>query len=123
MQRLEDMTLGHRVVLSVAIVLVILLLAACVGYLGGRWQTDAAPVPLMVFPPRHEKRLLELERIAIEEAYKAQIQHLFEVWMKDNTGQPGRAVTGANTARKAYAGAIESIERREDALKAREANP
>jgi hypothetical protein len=54
-----------------------------------------------------------LDREAIETAYKTQIEHLFAVWMKDETGQPARAVSGARSARRAFIGAMTEIEKRE----------
>lgn len=60
----------------------------------------------------YDDKLTALDRTAIEEAYKTQIQHLFEIWMKDDRGQPGRATTGARNARKAFIGAMNEIDRR-----------
>jgi len=66
---------------------------------------------------KYEDRLIALDRAALDEAYREQIHHLFAVWMKDDTGQPGRAVVGARKARKAYEDAWDGIERREQMLK------
>jgi hypothetical protein len=62
---------------------------------------------------KFDERILLLDRLAIEEAYKNQVLHLFEVWLKDETGQPRRAINGVRKARRAFVGAMEAIEKRE----------
>lgn len=49
---------------------------------------------------RERLRTLMLE--AVDAAFKEQIMHLFEVWMKDDKDQPNRATTGARNATRAY---------------------
>src|SRR5262245_12142632 len=66
-------------------------------------------------PPHIEKRMIQLDRAAIEAAYQEQVTHLFGVWMKDSTGQPGRAVHGVENARRAFVDSIKKIEERERA--------
>ena len=66
-------------------------------------------------PARHEARLIQLDRQAIEQAYVQQITFLFQQWMKDHTDQPERALRGARSARSAYSRAMASIEQREKA--------
>jgi hypothetical protein len=80
--------------------------------------TDIVPIDLP-----HEAHLLELDRRAIEDAYMDQIKHLFQVWMKDDKGQPQRALVGARQARKAYIGSMEGIEKRERELKEMQGKP
>lgn len=111
MRPLEDMSLGHRAIATVIIVVVVLLILAFIGYISGRWEAEAAPVPAPISP--YERRLIALDREAIDNAYRAKVEQLFSVWLKDETGQPGRAIIGVNQARKAYAGAMVEIERRE----------
>lgn len=113
MRDLQDMHIGHRVMLTVAIVVIIIILLACVGYLSGRWEAEAQPYQLSKFEPR----LLELERVAIDDAFKQKITSLWTVWMSDDRGQPGRAINGAVQARKAYVASMTEIERREEDLK------
>ena len=64
-------------------------------------------------PSKHDARMFELDREAVDEAYRQQLTHLFLVWMKDGSGQPDRAVTGARKARHAYIAVLNEIERRE----------
>src|SRR4030095_4700411 len=113
MTRLEDMSVGNRIMLTVAILIIILILVACIGYWTGRWDADIAAAEPAPAPSRYDDRLLALDREAIEKAYLGQVQHLFEGWMKDSTGQPKRAVTGANQARRAYIASMDAIEARQ----------
>src|SRR5262245_29342101 len=39
---------------------------------------------------------------ALDEALKVHIKHLYEVWLKDDRGQPERARTGAENGVRAY---------------------
>jgi hypothetical protein len=59
-----------------------------------------------------EDRLLALDVEAIDSAYRTHVSHLFEVWMKDATGQPQRAVVGVRSARRAYIQIMQAIETR-----------
>lgn len=113
MRDLRDMNIGQRAMVTVVIVVVILLVLAVIGYLSGRWEVEAAPVP--VSSP-YEARLIVLDREAMDNAYRNKLEQLFSVWLKDDTDQPARAVTGANEARKAYTAAMNEIERRQQAL-------
>ena len=78
------------------------------------WPLQAAIPPVEV-PAQHEVRLIELDREAIEAAYRQHVQSVFMTWMKDATGQPDRAVRGVNIARKAYVDAMGKIEERQRA--------
>jgi len=111
MRPLEDISIGNRIALTVAIVVIIIILLACVGYLSGRWEAEAQ-TPSYQFS-KFEPRLLELERKAIDDAFMQKITSLWTVWMSDDRGQPGRAINGAVQARKAYIASMTEIERRE----------
>jgi hypothetical protein len=78
----------------------------------------AQSVPVYVVS-KYEGRLLELERAAIDDAFRAKISQLWQVWMSDDRGQPARAVAGAAQARKAYIASMTEIERREEENKKR----
>jgi hypothetical protein len=75
--------------------------------------TQGDPLDVRVAYPPHEARLLTLEREAVEAAFRQQITTLYLSWMKDETGQPGRALRGARQARRAYAEIMDAIDRRE----------
>jgi hypothetical protein len=113
--RLEDISLGHRVAITVVIVLVILFALALYGYLTGGWEAEAQTQRLPI--SKYEKHLLELDREAADQAYKDQIVHLFQTWMKDDHDQPARATVGARQARSAYDRVVNAIEERERLLK------
>jgi hypothetical protein len=66
-----------------------------------------------VFQPSiYEDRILELDTMAIEEAYKKHVMLLFENWVKDVKGQPGRALVGTDSARKAFVDSMTAIDAR-----------
>jgi broad specificity phosphatase PhoE len=115
-------TLGHRVMMTVAIVIAILIALALYGYLTGSWEVEAQTqrerVPLPPLPlSKYEKRLLEIDRAAVDQAYHDQILHLFQTWMKDESEQPLRAAKGARQARSAYERAVGAIEERDRLLR------
>jgi hypothetical protein len=110
MKRLEDMSIGQRIVLTIAIVIILLLVVAMASYLAGRWEVEAAAAP----PTKYDTRIAELDREAINNAYRRKVEKLFEIWLADATGQPQRATAGVANARKAYIGAMTAIERREE---------
>jgi hypothetical protein len=118
MKPLEDYSLGERIVATFIIVVVVLLLLALIGWISGGWEdVGAAPIDEPPIDPKYEEALLKLDRTAIEEAYRDQIQHLFQIWMKDDKGQPARALVGAKQARRAFIATIEGLERREQKLR------
>jgi hypothetical protein len=83
----------------------------------------AANEPSPSLPPyvvsKYEAELLKLERAAIEDAFRAKITQLWQVWMSDDHGQPARAVNGAAQARKAYITSMTEIDRRESDLRSK----
>jgi hypothetical protein len=131
------MTITQRFIIAFAIVVAILLALAFIGFLTGNWNEDesARPgyglgylsgakaqvlrerVPLPVLPiSKYEKRILEIDRAAVDQAYHDQILHLFQNWMKDEREQPLRAMVGARQARSAYERVMNAIEEREQRL-------
>src|SRR5262245_58914956 len=60
----------------------------------------------------YEKRILQLEREAVEHAFSEQIVHLYQTWMKDDTGQPDRAGKGAAQDRRAFIRSMTALEQR-----------
>jgi len=125
MEPLEQVPLGQRVMLTVAIVVGLLLLLAFIGWLGGGWNVTAedytyglaaAEEPLTA--SKYDERILELDKEAIEQAYRDQIAHLYSVWLKSgDIGAPERARTGAMGARAAFIAIMKALERREEELK------
>ena len=78
---------------------------------------EQSPPPYVM--SKYEGRLLELERAAIDDAFRAKITQLWQVWMSDDKGQPARAVAGAAQARKAYIASMQEIDRREENLRSK----
>jgi hypothetical protein len=74
-------------------------------------QSGGPPEPRVAYP-QHEARLIELDREAIDAAYRQQVMNLYFSWMKDPTIQPARALAGVNRARAAYVLSMDAIERR-----------
>jgi hypothetical protein len=92
--------------------LVLAAIIVCVVGLEAQAQDQLQPLSLS----KYEKRLLEIDRAAIDQAYHEQILHLFQTWMKDESGQPHRAGTGAKQARSAYERSMDAIEERQRRL-------
>jgi len=115
---LEQQTLGFRIVLTFVLVLVILFALAFIGWMSGGWDMSSgeytvasADEPLEY--NRYDEQLIVLQREALDQAYRDKIAQLFSVWLRDPTGQPERAVTGARQARKAYIDVMKAIEKHE----------
>jgi hypothetical protein len=117
------MNLDRHSTILFGVIVLVLMLAFMFGYFASvRGQTVAQrkqEVAQFEDPPisKYEERLLSLDRAAVEDAFHEQIKRLFEVWMKDDTGQPARAAVGAKQARKAYEQAMDAIEKREKLFK------
>lgn len=57
-----------------------------------------------------DERITRLCNEALDQALRGQIAHLFEVWMKDDDGQPERAKAGAQKAIAAFRQAVQAID-------------
>jgi hypothetical protein len=102
MTPLDDMSIGNRIALTVAIVVIIIILLACVGYLSGRWEAEAK-VPWDCVDPTERERVRDIALGGIDEGLKQAMTHLFEVWQRDpNTEQPKRAQVGTSNAINAH---------------------
>lgn len=112
MKPLEEYSIGQRIVISLLITLCILFLLAFVGWISGGWEAQGEG---FVEPPPspYDDTLRAIEREAVEEAYRDRLVSLFNTWMKDDTGQPARAIQGARKARHAFIGVMQEIEARE----------
>src|SRR5215813_162551 len=97
------------------------LLAALIGVLPAAFffgliisASGESRAPLRPLPPsKYDAELVKLNKEAVRDAYHAQIVHLFQTWMKDDTGQPQRAVTGAQNARRAYIAVMTELDKTE----------
>jgi hypothetical protein len=111
MKLYSELSVGERIALTFVIVLAILLALALFGYLTGGWDDAAAQPPLS--SSKYDQDIIELDRVALNEAYRERVRHLFGVWMADPRDQPNRALTGVANARRAFIGALTEIEKRE----------
>jgi len=119
MPKLEDISIGNRIAITVIIVLAILFALALIGYLSGRWEAEAAQTqqtdPTWV-PSKWDDQIDELERQALGEAFKKHIMQLYSVWVTDNYQPriPPKALVGARNARDAYIRSMDKIEKRQE---------
>jgi len=123
MRDLEDMTLGHRVILTVVIVIVITLLLAAIGFLTGRWnEAGAQPTQLEIYAGVPlDRKFLELDKKALDEAYHAHLLLLFSVWLKSGDAEgAARFANGMRIARSAFTHASREITKREQLSEERE---
>ena len=121
MKRLQDMSIGNRIALTFAIVIIILFVLALIGFLGGRWEdASAAPAPALysdipldsVYGPK----LLALDKDALDDAYRGHAIRLWNVWLTDGAKEAHRITNGLRIARGAYHQAAEQIAKREQQL-------
>jgi hypothetical protein len=112
------MTHGQRFMLMMGLVLVALLGLSMCGY--KYWETELQTENPLGWLASSETRTVELplcmdaqtrEEIrtvmlaALDTALSNHFERLFEVWLRDERGQPGRARTGVEQGIKAYLGA------------------
>jgi hypothetical protein len=71
---------------------------------------SAAPVSAQEAPRGSDTAVRAIIQAALDSALRNQVEHLFEIWMKDDRGQPQRASTGIRRAVAAYRHAIRAIE-------------
>jgi hypothetical protein len=109
---LEDLSLRARILLFVIIVFIVTLLLMFVPTEGEPAEQLYQGVPL-------NAHLLQVDKDALDQAYKEQLKLLFSVWLKDDVSVVHRINTGLQRARQAYAHAAEQIEKRERALQKR----
>jgi hypothetical protein len=109
---LEDISFGKRVVLAAAVIILVLLLLMLLD------QPSRSSPTVLVATTEYDEHLLELDKQALEDAYRTQLAHVFSVWMRDyHLGVSSRAATGFSNARKAYVDAKRELEKREQAIK------
>jgi hypothetical protein len=98
----------NRWIVAFIVVVVVILLVACVGYMSGRWEAESAEC----FEISDEKReeLKVILRRAMDDALEHHVERMYEVWMKDDTRQPERARTGTRQGVRAWLRARESLD-------------
>ena len=81
-----------------------------------KYETASAEEPLL--SSKYDELITKLDKDAAANAYREQIEHLFQTWMKSpgDAEAPKRASVGARNARKAFIAVMEAIEKREEEL-------
>lgn len=82
-----------------------------------RGQAPPSPPPVIQMPrsedlcmsKEDQDRIRVILLLAVDEALKDQVMHLFEVWMRDFKEQPERAAQGTRNAIYAYLRAREAV--------------
>ena len=104
MRDLHEMSFGHRAMLTVAIVVIILILLAAFGYLTGRWDEAQAKVDFDCFDPTERERVREISLSGIDKGLESSVAHLYDIWQRDpEQQQPKRAQVGVTNALNAHA--------------------
>ena len=116
--RLEDLTLNQRAVLTIAIVVIVIILLGVVGFLTSRWEAQSQSLAMTLPPSKWDAHLIELDKQALDDAYKEKIKLLFSVWVREyDTSMPERPMKGATQTKRAYQDAMKAIEFREQRLR------
>ena len=107
------MTVGQRFLLTIAIVLAMLFALAFCGYQSGTWtEAKEKEVDLYQGVPM-DRKLLELDKRALDEAYHQHVIRLWNVWLTDGAKEAHRISNGLRISRQAYVQAAEQIAKRE----------
>jgi hypothetical protein len=113
---LHDMSLRRRIALAFAIIVVVLLLLLTFDYLGAEAQVQRQDQVDIYADIPPDAQLIQLDRIALREAYHDQVKGLWAVWLKGQAGDPTYFKNGLLIARRAYAQALTQISRRESEI-------
>src|SRR5262245_2450009 len=128
----EQQTLGNRIATTFIIVVVVILAIGLLGWCSGGWEVGMdegyriASADEGVQISKYDELIFKLDREAAGNAYREQIEHLFQTWMKSpgDAAAPQRAGVGAHNARKAFIAVMDAIEKREKEIqKLRELSP
>jgi hypothetical protein len=116
----NEMTAGQRFLLTIVIVLIILFALAAFGYFTGGWEAqgqvarqDQVDIYSGIEP---DAQLIQLDRLALREAYHQQVVGLWTIWLKGQAGDPTYFKNGLQIARRAYAQALTQISKRESEI-------
>jgi len=107
------MTRERWIALAVGIITIILTLILLALLEQREASSEATAIP----PSKWDDHIDELERQAIDDAFKKYIGQLYNIWVTDNyqPRTPPKATVGARNARDAYIRSMEAIEKREQA--------
>jgi hypothetical protein len=106
MKQVEN-SIATRIITTIIIVIVILLVLFIIGLFTREVEGQSIP------QSKYDARMLELDKLALDDAYHAQLRLLFSVWLKDDPADISRITRGLNNARHAYVTAADKIAQRE----------
>jgi hypothetical protein len=91
-----------------------LVIAIVLAYILVSIAKDEPRAELVVAPSKYDDRIGELEKEAIEAAFKQHIGQLYKIWVTDNYQPkfPPKAIVGARNARDAFIRSMDAIEGR-----------
>lgn len=79
-------------------------------------QATPAPTSELYGDIPNDPKLLEIDKVALDEAYHDQLKFLFSVWLKDGGRNVQGITTGLRNARSAHALAAAQIAKREQQI-------
>jgi hypothetical protein len=85
----------NRILLAAVVLLIILIVMFAV-------NAGSETPQYCVTGEQQEQQIRGLTFEAIDKAFREQVEHLFEIWMKDEHDQPRRAMVGMQIAISAY---------------------
>ena len=106
---LEDIPIAYRLLIGLVVVVVVLAILMVLE------RSEATGETVVMKVSKWDDHIDELERAAVDEAYKKYIGQLYNIWVTDNYQPriPPKALVGARNARDAYIRSMEAIEKRE----------
>lgn len=109
---LEQYDTKHRMLLALALVMGIVLLELGIAKLGDGAEAQGTADELYA-DVASDPKLLELDKRALDEAYEAQVRHLWDIWLRGQARGTKEISTGLRMARSSYAVAAGQIAKRE----------
>lgn len=70
-------------------------------------------------PSKYDEQLVQLDKVALDDAYVTQVKHLFGIWLKDDVSTTERINNGLRIARRGYVHAAGQLDQREQQIKTR----
>jgi hypothetical protein len=111
---LEDLSLRQRIVITFLIAMACLLGLALVGYLTGGWEAQGEEQVEIYAGVPIDRKFLELDKKALDDAYSKHLLLLFDVWLKSGDAEGAKRFSnGMRIARGAYTAASREITKRE----------
>src|SRR5215475_8429147 len=118
---LENVPLLHRAVLTFIIIVIVLLALALIGFLSGGWDDARGQALVLTLPPsKWDSKILELDKEALDEAYRTKMRQLFDVWVREGRENPERPMKGGAEAKRAYIELMKIYEAREQLIRERD---